>query len=52
MNREDKKAKVESLAEKYMDIRSPEAMAFGVLAMSAYLEGKIAGAREEREKMR
>lgn len=50
MNREQKKQKIEELAEKFMSIEEPDKKAYAIMHMTAYLEGKEAGKIEERKR--
>lgn len=50
MNKEEKKKKIEELAEKFMAIETPEEKAYAIMHMTAYLEGKEAGKLEERRR--
>lgn len=49
MTRNEKKAKVEGMAERFMQI-DLEGKSMAILIMNAYTEGKTAGKEEERKK--
>ena len=50
MTRNEKKAKVEGMAERFMQIGDLEGKSMAILIMNAYTEGKTAGKEEERKK--
>lgn len=50
MTRDEKKAAIESMAEKFMGIEDLEGKSMTIMIMSAYTEGKAAGKAEERRK--
>lgn len=47
MTRNEKKAVIESMAEKFMNIDDLEGKSMTIMVMSAYAEGKAAGKAEE-----
>lgn len=47
--REDKKTRVEKMAEKFMAIGSQNTKSLAIICMTAYEEGKEAGRMEERK---
>lgn len=46
---EEKKAIIERMATKFMEIPSPDAKGYAVMCMTAYEAGKESGKMEERE---
>jgi hypothetical protein len=50
MTRSEKKAVIESMAEKFMNIDDLEGKSMTIMVMSAYAEGKAAGKAEERRR--
>ena len=50
MTRNEKKAGIESMAEKFMNIDDLEGKSMTIMVMSAYAEGKVAGKAEERRR--
>ena len=50
MNRDQKKQRIEELAEKFMSIEEPDKKAYAIMHMTAYLEGNEAGRIEERKR--
>ena len=50
MTRNEKKAVIESMAEKFMNIDDLEGKSMTIMVMSAYAEGKAAGKAEERRR--
>lgn len=50
MTRNEKKAAVEKMAERFMSIEDIEGKSMAALCMSAYAEGKAAGKAEERRR--
>lgn len=50
MTKNEKKAVIESMAEKFMSIDDLEGKSMTIMVMSAYAEGKAAGKEEERRK--
>lgn len=50
MTRNEKKAVIENMAEKFMSIDDLEGKSMTIMCMSAYAEGKAAGKAEERQK--
>lgn len=49
MSKEERKIKIEEMAEKFMKIESPVGKGYAIMCMTAYEEGKEAGKTEERE---
>ena len=50
MTRNEKKAVIENMAERFMSIDDLEGKSMTIMVMSAYTEGKAAGKAEERQK--
>lgn len=50
MTRSEKKAVIESMAERFMGIDDLEGKSMTIMMMSAYAEGKAAGKAEERRR--
>lgn len=50
MTRKEKKAVIESMAERFMSIEDLEGKTMTIMCMSAYAEGKAAGKAEERQR--
>lgn len=50
MTRNEKKAVIENMAERFMSIDDLEGKSMTIMVMSAYAEGKVAGKAEERQK--
>lgn len=50
MTRSEKKAVIESMAERFMGIDDLEGKSMTIMMMSAYAEGKAAGKEEERRR--
>lgn len=50
MTRNEKKAVIESMAEKFMNIDDLEGKSMTIMVMSAYAEGKAAGNHAEDER--
>lgn len=50
MTRNEKKAVIENMAERFMSIDDLEGKSMTIMCMSAYAEGKAAGKAEERRK--
>ena len=50
MTRNEKKAVIESMAEKFMNIDDLEGKSMTIMVMSAYAEGKAAGKAEQRRR--
>lgn len=50
MTKNEKKAAIENMAEKFMSIDDLEGKSMTIMVMSAYAEGKAAGKEEERRK--
>jgi len=48
MTKKEKKAVIESMAERFMGIDDLEGKSMTIMMMSAYAEGKAAGKAEER----
>lgn len=49
MTRNEKKAVIEDMAERFMTIKDIEGKSMTIMVMSAYAEGKAAGKEEERQ---
>jgi uncharacterized protein YcbK (DUF882 family) len=49
MTRNEKKAVIEGMAERFMTIKDIEGKSMTIMVMSAYAEGKAAGKEEERQ---
>lgn len=47
---EERKAIIERMAMKFMEIPSPDAKGYAVMCMTAYEAGKESGKMEERER--
>lgn len=50
MTKKEKKAVIESMAERFMGIDDLEGKSMTIMMMSAYAEGKAAGKAEERRR--
>lgn len=50
MTRNEKKAVIEKMAERFMNIDDLEGKSMTIMVMSAYAEGKAAGKAEERRR--
>lgn len=50
MTKNEKKAAIENMAEKFMSIDDLEGKSMTIMVMTAYAEGKAAGKEEERRK--
>ena len=50
MTRDEKKAAIENMAERFMEIDDLEGKSITIMTMSAYAEGKAAGKAEERRR--
>ena len=50
MSKDEKKERLENMAERFMGIAEPEAKSMVVMVMFAYVEGMAAGKAEERRK--
>lgn len=51
MTKSEKKAVIESMAERFMGIDDLEGKSMTIMMMSAYAEGKAAGKAEERRRL-
>lgn len=50
MTKDQKKAVIENMAERFMGIDDLEGKSMAIMIMSAYVEGKAAGKAEERQR--
>ena len=49
MTKQEKKNTIESMAERFTEIKDESTKSMAIMVMSAYLEGKAAGKAEEKQ---